>query len=83
MNEPLIYRICPHWYAETHDYIEPVMYEITKQERCRICGKYRTFARVPEPHPTRDKEQLKEQLESKGSLVVDEWADRSNKIPNE
>jgi len=70
---PLRYRLCPHWWREIDPQWSPVTYVIERQERCRICGKVRTFARVPEPHPSRDKADVRERLEQHGEFIITEW----------
>lgn len=70
----LVDKLCPHWYWPGPEYPEAVTYEVTKAERCRLCGKRRIHARVPEPHPTRDREDLLEKLQKPGNeFVVEEW----------
>jgi len=71
----MITRICPHWWTETmHPDESAIMYDEVSREKCMICGKRRVYAKVPEPHPSRDKEQLLKQLQRPThEVVVDEW----------
>lgn len=78
----LRYRLCPHWYWPIPDYGADLMCEVTRREKCRICGQHRIHARVPEPHPTRDKEEVLEELQKPGfEFVVEEWLPYGEKIP--
>lgn len=73
-TQRVLSRVCPHWYWPIPNYGNTIMMEVTKRERCRICGKHRIHARVPEPHPTRDKQALLEEINRPGhELVVEEW----------
>lgn len=77
------YNVCPHWYRLAPDYGDQIMYEVTKRERCLICGKERVHAKVPEPHPTRDKQALVGRLQEPGyELIVDEWLPYGSKGPD-
>lgn len=81
-QDKLRFRLCPHWYRTVPDYGDQIMMDVTKQERCRVCGKRRVHARVPEPHPTRDKEDLKEKLQHPGyEVVIEEWLPAGSKGP--
>lgn len=78
----LKYRLCPHWYRLVPDYGDQIMMDVTKRERCMLCGKARIHAKVPEPHPSRDKEELKEELQRPGNeVVVEEWLPYGSKGP--
>ena len=71
----ILQRVCPHWWTEKH-YPGPgrVMYDVKKHEKCVICGKHRVYAKVPEPHPTRDKDDVVDDLQAPGhEFIVDEW----------
>ena len=77
-----LYRICPHWYWPVPDYGHHIMMDVTKRERCRICGKHRIHARISEPHPTRDKNEILNDLQQPGyELVVEEWLPYGSKGP--
>lgn len=81
-QDKLRFRLCPHWYRTVPDYGHQIMMDVTKQERCRVCGKRRVHAKVPEPHPTRDKEDLKEKLQHPGyEVVIEEWLPAGSKGP--
>lgn len=81
----MLMNVCPHWYWPMPDYVSyshSIMMEIEEIERCRICGKRRVHAKVPEPHPTRDKEQLRDDLQEPGfELVIEEWLPYGSKGP--
>lgn len=71
-------RLCPHWWtgtAHAEDFESPaLMFEVVRREKCVICGKRRIYARVPEPHPTREKEELVAELQRPGwEFIVEEW----------
>lgn len=75
-------NVCPHWWWPVPDYGHSLMMDVTKRERCRFCGKHRIHAKVPEPHPTRDKEELVEKLQEPGhEIVVEEWLPYGAKGP--
>ena len=58
------------------------MFEVVRREKCVVCGHRRVHARVPEPHPTRDKDEVVQQLQHRGcEFVVDEWLPYGSKGP--
>lgn len=66
--------LCPHWWWPVPDYTGHVLMEVTKSERCRICGKFRVHAKLREPHPSRDKDEHLEELQHPGhEFIVEEW----------
>lgn len=74
----ILQGLCPHWWTEKLNAGDfgsgPIMFEIARREKCMVCGKRRIHARVPEPHPTREKEELVEKLQRpERELIVDEW----------
>lgn len=71
----ILQRLCPHWWTEDpHGVHQPIMFKVDSWQKCMICGKRRVYARVPEPHPTRDKEDLIEDLQQPGcEFVIKEW----------
>jgi len=77
MNEfrrPWYRRVCPHWWKPVPDYGHMIMCEVTRRETCRLCGLHRIHARVPDPHPSRDKEDVRAKLQQPGfEIVVEEW----------
>jgi len=60
------------------------MFEVERQEVCHLCRKVRLFAKVPEPHPTRDKEESLEKMQRppEHELIVTEWIPYGETIPN-
>lgn len=78
----LRFKLCPHWYKPVPDYGAAMLMDVTKRERCRICGHCRVHAKVLEPHPSRDKEQLESELQHPGyELVIEEWLPYDIKDP--
>jgi len=70
----LRYTLCPHWYKTPPNTHDAVMMDVVKRKQCRICGKHRIHAKVPKPHPSRNKQSLLRDLQQPGfELVVDEW----------
>ena len=73
---------CPHWFKPVPDYGHHIMFDVTKSEQCRVCGTRRVHIKAPEPHPTRDKEDVKERLQHAGyEVVVEEWLPYGSKGP--
>ena len=78
----LLYQSCPHWYWPVPDYGDHIMMEVTEREKCRICRKQRIHAKIPEPHPTRNKCDVLEKLQHPGhEVVVEEWLPYGEKLP--
>lgn len=78
----LAYKLCPHWYWPIADVLPNVMMEVTRRERCRFCGHERVHAKVPEPHSSRDREKVREDLQQPGyEVVVEEWLPYGSKGP--
>lgn len=70
----LLYRACPHWYWAVPNYGMDFMMDVESIERCKLCGKFKVHARVPEPHPGKDKGELVDAMNYPGyELIVDEW----------
>ena len=74
----LIQTLCPHWYWPVPMAAggeESELFQTVKQERCKLCGKVRTYARVREPTwPSQSREELVEEMEQPNQeLVVVEW----------
>jgi len=68
-------RACPHWWRPIPSAGGSIMMEMEKEEVCHLCGKIRVHAKVSEPHPTRDKQDLVDELQSPPhyEFIVTEW----------
>lgn len=80
----MIKSLCPHWWTEDpHAPRDAIMFDVISCKKCLLCGKRRIHARVPEPHPTRDKGEVVADLQRpEHEFVVEEWLPYGSKMPD-
>jgi len=79
---PMVAKVCQHFWTATPEYGNNIMMDVSKHEQCLICGKRKIHAKIPEPHPSRSKEELLNILQRDShKLIVEEWLPHNSHGP--